>query len=265
MRVLTNSERRDVLVGLLCKLDELAAEVNVEYWIDGGTLLGSVRNQAVIPWDDDVDVGMLRRDFNRFAKHLRTETSLPFVLHDASSEMQLQTNFDAAKIRDSRTIGLEDGIPVSLASEFRAYSGLSIDIVPYDFLPRFGVTMFARSADAAGAAHHKLVLTPSVPKLLRRIIGSMTRLILWEIRFLSWVVSFRSTRVWPTLSGRYPRHIHPLEAIFPLEHTPLEGGSYPAPREPDAYLVVLYGRDYLIPPLRSQRRGHFSRITWNES
>ena len=50
---------------LLMKLDEVCRKENITYWIDDGTLLGAVRHEGFIPWDDDVDVGMMRKDIEK--------------------------------------------------------------------------------------------------------------------------------------------------------------------------------------------------------
>ena len=51
---------------VILEFDRVCKKLGVEYYADFGTLLGAVRHRGFIPWDDDVDVCMLRGDYNRF-------------------------------------------------------------------------------------------------------------------------------------------------------------------------------------------------------
>ena len=63
------SEKRkaiwNVELGLLKKLDEVCKKHSLRYWIECGTLLGAIRHQGFIPWDDDIDVVMPRKDYDK--------------------------------------------------------------------------------------------------------------------------------------------------------------------------------------------------------
>ena len=55
---------------LLSKLKEICDELNIKFWLHAGTLIGAIRHNGFIPWDDDVDVAMLREDFNTLKKYI---------------------------------------------------------------------------------------------------------------------------------------------------------------------------------------------------
>ena len=68
LKRISEQELRKIQIEILDEVDNFCRNHAINYWIDCGTLLGAVRHKGYIPWDDDIDVGMLRDDYNRFAK-----------------------------------------------------------------------------------------------------------------------------------------------------------------------------------------------------
>ena len=65
-RKIDNAEIKSILLGLLEEFDFVCRQNNLKYSLCGGTMLGAIRHKGFIPWDDDVDIFMLREDYEQF-------------------------------------------------------------------------------------------------------------------------------------------------------------------------------------------------------
>jgi lipopolysaccharide cholinephosphotransferase len=88
------------VMDLLHKLIELFEEENISYYILGGTMLGAVRHKGFIPWDDDVDIGIERRDYERFLK--TCSSKLPDYLKIRTYRDKSYHHYYYARIVDTR-------------------------------------------------------------------------------------------------------------------------------------------------------------------
>lgn len=80
-------------------------KLNIRYYVLGGTLLGAVRHKGFIPWDDDIDIGMLRSDYDVFVEKAPQYLSKHLFLQTHKTDPQFFHGF--AKIRNSDTIFIE--------------------------------------------------------------------------------------------------------------------------------------------------------------
>ena len=76
-----------VQIDLLCELDRVCKKYNLKYILDFGTLLGAVRHKGFIPWDDDLDVSMLREDYDKLMEVGPTEFTHPYFLQNHDTEI----------------------------------------------------------------------------------------------------------------------------------------------------------------------------------
>ena len=117
----------EVLLILLDELYRVCRILNIDFYMLGGTLLGAVRHNGFIPWDDDVDVGMLRKDFDILFEN-RELLSENVYLESFFSEKENKVPW--LKLRLKNTVFLEkQNVGFDLPSEF------FVDIIPIDKAP----------------------------------------------------------------------------------------------------------------------------------
>lgn len=66
-------DMQDLCLEFLKFIDNVCNKYNIPYWLEFGSLLGAVRHEGFIPWDDDIDIGILKKDLNKFIKVLEKE------------------------------------------------------------------------------------------------------------------------------------------------------------------------------------------------
>lgn len=112
-------------LSILEKFDQVCKKHHLTYYAFYGTLLGAVRHQGFVPWDDDIDVAMFRDEYEKFQAIAPQEFSDPYFFQSAINDNLI---FTFSKIRDSRTTAVEFNDPYS-------NQGIFIDIFPLDIAP----------------------------------------------------------------------------------------------------------------------------------
>lgn len=95
-----------VQLDLLQVFKEFCNAHQLRYYLWSGTLLGAVRHQGFIPWDDDVDVVMPRRDYETFKQLAVSELSAPYTLHTNENDSGIFRG-SMCRLRNSNTTGAE--------------------------------------------------------------------------------------------------------------------------------------------------------------
>ena len=111
---------------MLYKFMNICNKHNLKWWVDGGTLLGAVRHKGFIPWDDDIDVFMLREDYNKFIDIAKTEITGNYYLQ---TDEDGETFYAHAKMRRTDTTAI---LAKDIPAKFKFNQGIFIDIFPFD-------------------------------------------------------------------------------------------------------------------------------------
>lgn len=116
----------NIELGLLEKFMEVCNRNNLKFFVAHGTLLGAVRHGGFIPWDDDIDVNMPRKDYESLKKIAPKEFQFPFFFQTFETD---PFNFVGhAKLRNELTTGMD----LQNIGDLKSHNGLFIDIFPMD-------------------------------------------------------------------------------------------------------------------------------------
>lgn len=127
MRYLTPDEVKQGELEILLAFDNIAKEHGLRYSLEGGTLLGAVRHKGFIPWDDDIDIMMLRADYDKLVAIAKTDIPLGHFKFTGYEIDGYPMPF--IKMFDTRVV-VEEAVMSSTITEH-----LWIDVFPIDALP----------------------------------------------------------------------------------------------------------------------------------
>ena len=126
-RIESLEEIKEISLGILSAVDEFCVQNGIMYSLACGTLIGAIRHKGFIPWDDDVDIYMLRKDYDLFIE------KFPPLYRGHYSTLSIECsqewNRPYAKIFDARTI-LVEKIKYNVKG-----MGVNIDLFPIDNAP----------------------------------------------------------------------------------------------------------------------------------
>lgn len=234
-----------IMLEILIEVDRVCKKHHIDYWLDSGTLLGAVRDGEFIPWDDDLDIAMCMEDYEKFCKvapkELTEEVSLQVVENDPTFP------YHHAKLRSSKGKIVEKheaGKPITYNQ------GIFIDIFPTimikdkllsKILHRVGVYVVKLFS-------YKYLNIPLVEKRLIAVVDSLNQ------------GKNKSGKMVYSARMPYPLFGINAEDMFPLSKISFCDKEFPAPKNPEVYLVSLYGKSYTQLPKEEDRKTHAHSI-----
>lgn len=257
-----NEKIKQIELDMLLVFDQVCRKLNLVYFLAEGTLLGAIRHQGFIPWDDDIDVCMMRADYERFL--LVGQQYLPKNIFVQTIDTDKEYSLNFCKLRNSDTTFIE-----TLSQKQNINHGIYIDIFPIDYYPdkSFKAALFElkkkfltyRIADAfyyEDGLHYSKAgkLLHSISRMLFPSIR--TALIKRDQLFKS----IRDSSLVCNLGSAWgKKEIMPCKVYSDSMDVKFEGYTLKAPLEADQYLRNLYG-DYMTLPPVEKRIGHHDAI-----
>ncbi|MDR0301417.1 MAG: LicD family protein [Treponema sp.] len=248
---------------ILVEVKRVCDKHNIAFILIGGSLIGAIRHKGFIPWDDDIDVGMTRDNYDKFCKIAPSELSNEFFLQTPSTDPQY-FDYCLARVQLNGTKVFTRYEPANMKHE-----GFRIDILPYDNIPNsflrgylyHGIfNIFIRVCVLRNGYHlypqnfiMRLIIylgfvlcLPISTKKLKSILENYYKK--YEKLNSSHVVLLR---------GRwgFKKERHLRSTISKIIYIPFEDTLMPVPEDYHLFLSEQYG-DYLTPPPVNSRGLH---------
>ncbi|MBP3203631.1 MAG: LicD family protein [Bacteroidales bacterium] len=269
MKEIEIDEFRDILVDITEKIHQFCSQRGLRYFIGYGSLIGAVRHKGFIPWDDDIDLGMPRPDYEIFLKTFNGTFADTEVI---APEINPHFYMPFANVYRKGTLLKEE-----IATHHGFPVGVKVDLFPIDGAPaddaqyrkrRSRIDQWIRILFYKNVllSHRwkkdkvlwfktlvwKIAISPlSIPYIQRRI------------RALATANDFESSEYADKLSFPNPGNTRVKRSVF--EHyidVEFEGHVFKAPRDYDVYQKAIYG-DYLsLPPVSQRVRYHGFHAWW---
>ena len=243
---------------ILREVDRMCRENDIHWFLCCGTLLGAVRHQGFIPWDDDLDIGMLRQDYEKFCRLAPEKMDPRFFVQSWYTEPDYPLPFGKVRMRNT--------VYVEAKSKVFRENGIYIDVFPFDNAPEDPAEQAAHAVKLNDLFRLKLMKSGYQPWLEKDRINWKKRIgyLLYQVKAMSYSQEELAAQ-YDALAAAYPegtvlcrqRGLRKLEC-YPagwfrnLAELPFEEDHFPVPKDYDAVLTAQFG-DYMTPPPENSR------------
>lgn len=252
---------------ILAAIDHVCREYGISYFLDSGTVLGARRHGGFIPWDDDIDLGMPRDDYERFLEVAPAALGERFRVTCSRSNPHQAALFAKVMLVGTRFVTDE-------TEEAGFDQGIFVDIFPYDAVcsepnaakrQRKRCTMWQSLSYLYHSKHivvpHKGVLG-AAEKAACRIAHYVVRAVLSPERInrgfdKAAMIAKDDPKSDMLMASSYAAiEPYPRSMLLPPSIIEFEGEEFFAPADVEGYLTMQYGRTWNQLPPEDQRRNH---------
>lgn len=265
-KCISQEEQKAILIDLIVEFDSFCRKNDLKYYLIAGTLLGAVRHSGFIPWDDDVDVCMFRKDYDRLME-IYSGSSPKYKLLSLNKDRDYYYPF--AKLVNDDTVLIESkNAPRNL--------GLYLDIFPFDNCPGRTLQEACRSIDKTkflrDLRNLKMVDFSKDRRLYKNIILLAGKIFSFPLscRRISQLLSDKACKNKDTdcrYVGELVNTAYGHGEVFDKKYfgngvkIKFEGHEFLAPENYDAVLKSMYGNYMELPPIE-KRKSHHGFVCW---
>lgn len=208
------------LAELLKVFADVCKEHNIQWWLCSGTLLGAARHKGFIPWDDDVDVAMMKKDYWKLRKVMQNWEDKRYYLHTMENDIEYKNAFGHFAYKENETVICFDVFPMEKSSRFAAH------------MAKFFYCNM----------HHpsKYIKNKWLRHFYTRLVQAISFGLLIPFTRLIGYINPKKQYHYILGSGFWKSAFY-AEDIFPLSEMEFEGHMFPVPGDTNAYLTKIYG------------------------
>lgn len=240
---------QNILLDTMTIVDGICQKHNIPYIMTGGTAIGAIRHKGFIPWDDDLDIGMMREDYFRFIDALKQDLPDDYVFHCFEVNKKYNVTIPAMKIRKKGTY-IEE-VNTLLANKCDDCNGLFIDVFLLDYATKNkfidipfrlvnGLLMLIING------FENIHINPVIIKKLflgnSKLYGKINR----KSKYIGIDISWTWVKPWKG-------HIFKYDDIYPVRRVQFENQQFCIANDYHQFLCTDMGADYMTPPPENKR------------
>lgn len=251
-KVMTPEELRKmqtIQFEMLCDFDRVCRENDIKYNIDSGTALGAARHRKFIPWDDDIDVRMIRSEYEKFCL---VADQLDETIFFQNYKTDKNYPWFYAKLRRKGTHAIRVG-----QEHLKMMNGVFVDIFVSDGVP--SNRLFKCFRTIVGFCCRKILYSRlakgsasnCIKRFLWGILSLVPRCIAYRgLEFLSRIFNETNCNRFGCLGwhSRFENNGYQKKWLTELQEIEFEGKNFFAPKDLHGFLSYGYGENYIIPP-----------------